>query len=513
MTTTLTAPPPPKLTRQDFVSDQEVRWCPGCGDYAILAQMQKVLPDIGVPKENIVFISGIGCSSRFPYYMNTYGIHSIHGRAPTLASGLKSVNPDLSVWVITGDGDALSIGGNHLIHAIRRNMDIKIILFNNRIYGLTKGQYSPTSLTGAKTKSTPMGSIEQPLNPLSLALASEATFVARSVDVYAKHLQDILMAAAHHKGTAFVEVLQNCLIFNDGAWSHVTDRAIKDDNIVSLEHGKPLLFGKNLDKGIRMNGMTPEVVNLADGFTEKDLLVHDAHIESPYLAFLLSRLEPPHFPTPMGVFRAVKKMTYSEGLMGQISAAQAKSGKGDLRKLFFNAETWTVEEDSQIIDAEIRGTVHGLDEEYVDEMDARADDLSVVEHGLENVPLSELGPSTPVMVSADTSLASVIAIMRAKNIGSVIIADEAGKLAGLFTERDVLNRVACQVTDLNAVPVSQYMTATPTVLRPETTVAHALNQMAVNGFRHLPLVDAENRPVGVVSFRDVVAYIERWFAP
>ncbi|HNB54584.1 MAG TPA: 2-oxoacid:ferredoxin oxidoreductase subunit beta, partial [Anaerolineales bacterium] len=276
MTTTLTAPPK-KLTRQDFVSDQEVRWCPGCGDYAILAQMQKVLPDIGVPKENIVFISGIGCSSRFPYYMNTYGIHSIHGRAPTLASGLKAANPDLSVWVITGDGDALSIGGNHLIHAIRRNIDIKIILFNNRIYGLTKGQYSPTSLQGAKTKSSPVGSIEQPLNPLSLALASEATFVARSADVYGKHLQDVLMAAAEHKGTAFVEVLQNCLIFNDGAWNHLTDRAIKDENVLSLEHGKPLIFGKNLDKGIRMNGMTPEVVNLADGFTEEDLLVHDAH--------------------------------------------------------------------------------------------------------------------------------------------------------------------------------------------------------------------------------------------
>ncbi len=502
-----------KITRQEFVSDQEVRWCPGCGDYAILAQMQKVLPDIGVPKENIVFISGIGCSSRFPYYMNTYGIHSIHGRAPTLASGLKAVNPDLSVWVITGDGDALSIGGNHLIHTIRRNTDIKIILFNNRIYGLTKGQYSPTSQPGTRTKSSPQGSFEQPLNPISLALASEATFVARSVDVHGKHLQDVFMAAAAHKGTAFVEVLQNCLIFNDGVWNHVTDRAIKDDNMISLEHGKPLIFGKNLDKGIRMNGMTPEVVQLADGFSEADLLVHDSHAESPYLAFLLSRLEPPNFPTPMGVFRSVQKMTYSDGLIGQVTTAQAKQGKGDLRKLFFNAETWTVEEDSQVIESTTQGTgITGLDEEYMDDIDARNAGPSDVAHTLDTVPLSAVGPAAPITVQDQTSLTNVIATMRANNIGSIIVVDDAGKLVGLFTERDVLNRVACQVEDLSAVTIAAYMTAQPTVLKPETTIAHALHLMALYGFRHLPLVDAENRPVGVVSFRDVVAYIERWFA-
>ena len=512
MTTLVKAPQ--KLTRQDFVSDQEVRWCPGCGDYAILAQMQKVLPDIGVPKENIVFISGIGCSSRFPYYMNTYGIHSIHGRAPTLASGLKAVNPDLSVWVITGDGDALSIGGNHLIHAIRRNIDIKIILFNNRIYGLTKGQYSPTSVQGIKTKSSPMGSIEQPLNPLSLALASEATFVARSVDVAGKHLQTVLMAAAAHKGTAFVEIFQNCLIFNDGAWNHVTDRAVKDDNLIALEHGNPLIFGKNLDKGIRMNGINPEVVYLSEGIGVEQLLVHDAHAESPYLAFLLSRLAPPHFPTPVGIFRNVEKMTYSEGLLGQITTAQAKQGKGDLRKLFFNAETWTVEEDSQVIEPAIKGTViAGLDEEYMDDLDARNDGPSEVAHRLDTVLLSALNPARPITVQAEASLATVIATMRANNIGSTIIVDEAGQIIGLFTERDILNRVACQVEDLTAVTIAAYMTTQPTVLKPETTIAHALHLMALYGFRHLPLVDAENRPVGVVSFRDVVAYIERWFAP
>jgi CBS domain-containing protein len=308
-------------------------------------------------------------------------------------------------------------------------------------------------------------------------------------------------------------VLQNCLIFNDGAWNHVTDRAIKDDNIVSLEHGKPLIFGKNLDKGIRMNGMMPEVVNLADGFTEDDLLVHDAHAESPYLAFLLSRLEPPHFPTPMGVYRAVEKMTYSDGLVGQVKAAQAKHGTGDLRKLFFNAETWTVEEDSQVIESTTQGSgMAGLDEAYVDEMDERVEDLSGVEHSLENATLSELGPAPPVTVRENATVAEVIATMRAKNIGSVIIVDKAGKVTGLFTERDVLNRVACQVKDLSKATITKYMTPTPTTLKPDTTVAHALNQMAVNGFRHLPLVDAENRPVGVVSFRDVVAYIEKWFA-
>ena len=232
------------LTRKDFVSDQEVRWCPGCGDYAILAQMQKVLPDLGIPRENIVFVSGIGCSSRFPYYMNTYGVHSIHGRAPAIATGVKSANPDLSVWVITGDGDALSIGGNHFLHCLRRNVDLKVLLFNNRIYGLTKGQYSPTSLEGHRTKSSPMGSIDYPLHPLSVAVSAEATFVARTQDTNTKHLSQILQRAAAHKGTAFVEIYQNCVVFNPTAWDHTTDSDIRDDNILYLEDGKPLLFWK-----------------------------------------------------------------------------------------------------------------------------------------------------------------------------------------------------------------------------------------------------------------------------
>ncbi len=507
--------PLPKLTRQDFVSDQEVRWCPGCGDYAILAQVQKILPEIGVPKENIVFISGIGCSSRFPYYMNTYGIHSIHGRAPTLATGLKIANPDLSVWVITGDGDALSIGGNHLLHACRRNTDIKIILFNNRIYGLTKGQYSPTSERGKRTKSSPLGSIEQPLNPISVVLSAEATFVARSVDVYTRHLQETLKAAAAHKGTAFVEVFQNCLIFNDGAWDFVTDRKMRSENALFLEHGKPMVFGKNHDKGIRLNGMKPEVVQLGNGITEDDLLVHDQYTEDPHLAFLLSRMTYPEYPAPLGVFRSVRKPTYEEGMFSQIEAARAQQGEGDLRKLYHSVETWVVDEDTQVVGTEIKGAlVAGLDEEYIDEMDAPPGEPTEVEHSLEFDLITELQPAAPITVTPGTSLAEVIATMRASNIGSMLVVDDQGRLAGVFTERDILNKVACKVEPegLNAASVGDYMTRNPTTLAPDAPIAHALHLMAVYGFRHLPLVDEENRPVGVISFRDVVAYIGRWFA-
>jgi 2-oxoglutarate ferredoxin oxidoreductase subunit beta len=331
-----------QLTRKDFVSSQTVRWCPGCGDYAILSQMQKVMPELGIPREKIVFISGIGCSSRFPYYMNTYGIHSIHGRAPTLATGLKLANPDLTVFVITGDGDGLSIGGNHLLHTIRRNVDLNIILFNNRIYGLTKGQYSPTSLPGTKTKSSPMGTLEQAFNPISVALGAEATFVARTVDVEQKHMGEILRRAVEHKGTSFVEIFQNCLIFNDGTFAAVTDREIKDDNRVVLEHGKPLIFGKNLDKGIRMSRcMEPEVVTLAD-VDESTLLVHDEHVENPNLAFMLSRMTNPAFPVPIGVFRDVDHISYERGVMSQVERARQTRGAGKLRDLYGAEETWTI---------------------------------------------------------------------------------------------------------------------------------------------------------------------------
>jgi len=333
----------PELTSADFASDQDVRWCPGCGDYSILAQMKKMLPSLGVPRENIVFISGIGCSSRFPYYMNTYGIHSIHGRAPAFATGLKAVRPDLMVWVITGDGDGLSIGGNHLMHAIRRNVDINIVLFNNRIYGLTKGQYSPTSPLGKKTKTSPMGAIDNPLHPLSVAIGCEASFVARSVDTHIKHLEMVLRRAANHRGTSFVEIYQNCNVFNDGAWVHVSDRNAKAEHTIELEHGRPLVFGKDHQKGIRLNGLDPEVVELGTGVTEHDLLCHDEEAAEPSLAYLLSRLRHEDgFPEPIGVFRAIDAPRYDVELNAQLDTAREQHGRGDLNQLFRAGETWTV---------------------------------------------------------------------------------------------------------------------------------------------------------------------------
>ena len=333
----------PVLKSADFATDQDVRWCPGCGDYSILAQMKKMLPQMGVPRENTVFVSGIGCSSRFPYYMNTYGVHTIHGRAPALATGLKSVRPDLQVWVITGDGDGLSIGGNHLMHAIRRNLDINIVLFNNRIYGLTKGQYSPTSPLGKVTKSTPLGSIDNPLHPLSIAIGCEASFVARTVDVYVRHLGATLRRAAEHRGTAFVEVYQNCNVFNDGAWKYATDKAQKSDTIVELEHGKPLIFGKeDARKGIRLNGLHPEVVEMGKGISEDDLLFHDEKASEPSLAYLLSRMRYPEFPEPIGVYRAVDRPRYDNELNNQVTVAREAKGTGDFDALFNAGDTWTV---------------------------------------------------------------------------------------------------------------------------------------------------------------------------
>jgi len=332
----------PQLTRKDFQSDQEVRWCPGCGDYSILAQVQKVMPELNVPRENVVFISGIGCSSRFPYYMNTYGFHSIHGRAPAIATGLKTARPDLQVWVVTGDGDALSIGGNHFIHTLRKNVDVKILLFNNRIYGLTKGQYSPTSEFGKKTKSTPYGSIDAPFNPLHLGLGAGATFVARSIDVEPQHLQMVLHRMAEHKGSAFVEIFQNCNVFNDGAYFNITEKPVKDDMQLRLEHGKPLIFGKAKNRGIRLKGFTMEAVTIGeDGVTEKDILVWDEKAE-PSLSFLVAELTPPNFPAPIGVFRAVDRPVHHELEVAQRAAMKKTRGEGDLEKLLNSGDTWQV---------------------------------------------------------------------------------------------------------------------------------------------------------------------------
>src|SRR6201988_253962 len=339
------APPPGQLKKADFVSDQEVRWCPGCGDYAILNNVQKVMPELGIPREKIVFISGIGCSSRFPYYMNTYGFHTIHGRAPAIATGLKVTRPELDVWVVTGDGDSLSIGGNHTIHMVRRNVGLKVLLFNNRIYGLTKGQYSPTSEIGKKTKSTPFGTTDRPFNPISLAIGAESTFVARSVDVFQQHLKETLKKAAQHKGSAYIEILQNCNIFNDGAWEDLTEKDARSEHVVQLEHGKPLIYGKNRDKGIRLNGMELEVVHLGNGngLTEKDLLVHDEHHPNPAYAFLLAQMEEkPGFPAPIGVLRSWDRERYEDVMSKQIQDVIAKRGPGDLSKLLHAGDTWEV---------------------------------------------------------------------------------------------------------------------------------------------------------------------------
>lgn len=329
------------LTKKDFVTENDVRWCPGCGDYAILNAVQRTLPELGVPKEKFVVVSGIGCSSRFPYYMNTYGFHTIHGRAPTVVTGVKSANPELSVWMITGDGDGLSIGGNHLMHLLRRNLDVNVLLFNNRIYGLTKGQYSPTSEVGKKTKSTPAGSLDYPVNPLLFALGSEATFVARTTDTDQKHMVETFKAAHAHKGTSFVEIFQNCVIFNNHAFDPVTGRESRGEQSLVLNEGQPLRFGEN--KGIRLNGFDPEVVELGNGVEESDLLVHRSKTANPAYATILAQMAYPAFPTPFGILRQIEgRETYEDALHQQIQSAQAQ-GTGNLQELLTGKNSWIVE--------------------------------------------------------------------------------------------------------------------------------------------------------------------------
>ena len=336
---TSTAP----LTKKDFKSDQEVRWCPGCGDYGILNAVQSAFAKLGKSLDNTVVVSGIGCSSRFPYYMETYGFHTIHGRAPAVATGVKVANPELDVWVITGDGDALSIGGNHFVHMLRRNVGLKVLLFNNRIYGLTKGQYSPTSERGKTTSSTPLGSVDEPFHPVSLAIGANASFVARSVDVFLPHLEQTIMAAAAHEGTAFVEIYQNCNIYNDGAYKSFTDKAVRSDRVVELEHGKPLLFGADGNKGVRMNAdLQPEVVEIGvDGVTESDVLVWDETSENPALPMALAQMSEADLPVPIGVFRRNQRAKFEDAVHAQIDAAkQAK--QESLEELLNRGETWTV---------------------------------------------------------------------------------------------------------------------------------------------------------------------------
>jgi 2-oxoglutarate ferredoxin oxidoreductase subunit beta len=334
---------PTTLTKKDFETDQEVRWCPGCGDYAILSTTQQVFSTLGVPREKFVIVSGIGCASRFPYYMNVYGFHTIHGRAAAVATGVKITNPALDVWIVAGDGDALSIGGNHLLHLMRRNVDVKFLLFDNRIYGLTKGQYSPTSEVGKRTKSSPFGSIDRPLRPASVALGAGATFIARSLDTFTPHLKETLTRAHGHRGTSFVHIFQNCNIFNDGAFDSFREKATRDDNALLLEHGKPLIFGRERDRGIRLGaGHRPEVVRLGNGVTEADLLVHDERGSTSH-AMLLAEMAPPEFPMPLGVLRAVDEPTFETGVREQIARVTAEKGAGDLRRALHSGHTWRVD--------------------------------------------------------------------------------------------------------------------------------------------------------------------------
>ena len=334
-------PPLPELSRKDLVTSNDVRWCPGCGDYAILNSLQRTFPELGVPRENFVIISGIGCSSRFPYYMNTYGFHSIHGRAPTVATGVKVANPDLSVWIVTGDGDGLSIGGNHMLHLLRRNLNVTVLLFNNRIYGLTKGQYSPTSPVGTRTKTTPNGSIDHPLHPLLFALGAEATFIARTVDNNPKHMVETFKAAHEHQGVSFIEILQNCVIFNDSTWDSLYSKENRDNQMLFLETGKPLLFGKNKEKAIRIKSLAPEIID-ATSANPDEILLHQPDHPSPMYSQMLATMGLPDFPTPVGVIRRIQRPTYESLIHNQGEQAKAKRGTGTWQELLHGNSTWTV---------------------------------------------------------------------------------------------------------------------------------------------------------------------------
>ena len=494
-----------KLTRKDFVSDQTVRWCPGCGDYAILATVQKTLPRLGIPKENFVFVSGIGCSSRFPYYMDTYGVHSIHGRAPTLATGIKLSNPDLSVWVITGDGDALSIGGNHILHVGRRNVDLNILLFNNRIYGLTKGQLSPTSPVGTRTKSSPYGSIERPLYPVEVALASGATFVARTIDVLQKEMGEIFYQAAKHRGLSFTEILQNCVIFNHGAWFDYSDRSKRADNDLFLEAGKPMVFGKNKDKGLVLDELQGgfKVVEIGDEYSIEDIVVHDpTSLEN---AFLLSQLD---YPMPLGIIYQVTKPTYCEGMWNQIEQVKVKFGEGDLRKLYFNADTWEVTADEDEIKADVRGQVDAsLDEAYIDELlGAEALEADLAEQ-LASLTLYDLKPKAPITIRPSALMEEALYLMREHGIGALLVVSSDRHLMGIITESDILDRVAGKDIDLHEVTVEAFMTKEPVALPLYASVLEAVHFMTQRRFRHLPVVDENLHPVGVISSRDLAEFL------
>ena len=512
----MTTNPTQELTRKDFIAPVDVRWCPGCGDYAILNAVQKVFPTLGIPKENFVVISGIGCSSRFPYYMNTYGFHSIHGRAPTLATGVKVSNPDLSVWVITGDGDGLSIGGNHLMHALRRNLDVNILLFNNQIYGLTKGQYSPTSKPGTTTKTSPAGSIDHPINPVEFALASQATFVARTVDTNPKHMAEVFAQAAAHKGTSFVEIMQNCVIFNDKVWEDISSRQVRDDRLVMLEQGKPLLFGKEKPKGIRLNGLQPEVVTIGEnGVTEDDVHVHDASLPRSTYAQILAGMKFPDFPTPMGVIREVSgDPTYEGEVEEQIKESIRVKGKPHLAAILKGKEYWEVKDE----DTDVRPGGSGpKGNERTEEMEIMAEQISesvlVSSDALTSAlrrpiheAIEQYGTYDVISVSPEDSFSEVIETLRSKNLGAVPVVDKKGALIGILSERDILMDVVLSPLDRDSHTVEDIMTKNPETVSEMSTVGNAINVLSSGNFRHLPIVGRKGR-LGLISVKGLMRYL------
>ncbi len=517
MTDTKASEEQPKLTKKDFVSSADVRWCPRCGDYAILSAVQKVFPELGIPRENFVVVSGIGCSSRFPYYMNTYGFHTIHGRAPAIATGVKVANPELNVWVITGDGDGLSIGGNHLMHALRRNLDITILLFNNRIYGLTKGQYSPTSELGKKTKTSPMGSIEHPINPLCFSIAAEATFIARALDTNPKHMAQVLKAAAEHKGVSFIEIFQNCVIFNDKTFEDISGREVRDDRLLMLEQGQPLIFGKDRDKGIRMNGLKSEVVTLGEnGVTEADLIVHDENDPDPTYAYLLTQMQYPDFPTPMGVFRSVEgRPTYDDQLEAQQKMAFETKGKGNLQVLLNGSEFWEVDQEGGEIrggqnarlkdsdDDQLENTILKERKDYLNKVRSHPI-FSIMRDPLEDVIIYSGVQATSMDIKE--SMSKAIDVFKTNRDVSAVLVNEGDQFKGILSERDIMLKVALKQVNRERLTVGEVVLNREFKLLDDTMrIGYAINQMALGGFRHVPVM--HKGQVTLISIKNVLSFI------
>lgn len=515
-----TSTSPFKYSKEDFVSGQDVRWCPGCGDYSILSVMQKTLAEhTTIPREKHVFVSGIGCSSRFPYYMRTYGFHTVHGRAPSIATGLKCARPDLKVWVVTGDGDGLSIGGNHLIHCLRRNVDINIILVNNQIYGLTKGQYSPTSEKGKVTKSTPEGSIDYPINPLCIAIAAEATFIARTVDSDPRHMGQVFTQAMKHKGVSFIEVFQNCVIFNKDTHMPIVGREHREDRAVYLEHGKPLIFGKNKDKGIKLTGSRAEIVDLAAHPEETaNLVTHDMNDTQPNWAYLLSQMTFPDYPVPFGVFRDIQRPTYDEMMNDQMKLSIEKRGKGDLKKILYNEEVWVIAPEKEPVYVAPKDKKRAVVEPPKSHWHQDEEDLL---HGAPKKPKDKLrkllmnekvsdfiSKTPPIIVGPDSPIQEAVERLWAlPKKGCVLVCEPDGKLLGIVTIRDFLWRAAGKVEDLRKTPIRTIMTPRPECLERTAPLSYALHKMAINRIRHVPVLD-NGKAVGVVSSRDIIEYLE-----